>query len=145
MIIELATKKDVIRIADMYSRLYSHVYKKPDNVRKKEKLIKYVEARLKRKDYFIYKAMLRNKIIGTISSKLLSSKRGYIADAYIEPDFRRKGFLRKLEKYALVELKNRGIKIVELNVRIDNDEGMSTWSALDYKIKKRVTKKKVIS
>ena len=26
-------------IADMYSRLYSHVYKKPDNVRKKEKLI----------------------------------------------------------------------------------------------------------
>ena len=47
MIIELATNKDVIKIADMYSRLYSHVYKKPDNVRKKEKLIKYVEVRLK--------------------------------------------------------------------------------------------------
>jgi len=108
-------------------------------------LIKYVEERLKRKDYFIYKAILRNKIIGTISSKLLNSKRGYITGAYIEPDFRRKGVLRKLEKYALVELKNRGIKIVELNVRIDNDEGMSTWSALNYKIKKRITRKKVIS
>ena len=62
MIIELATTNDVIRIADMYSRLYSHVYKKPDNVRKKEKLIKYVEARLKREDYFIYKAILRNAV-----------------------------------------------------------------------------------
>ena len=37
--IELVTKKDVIRIAEMYSKLYSHVYKRPDNVRKKEKLI----------------------------------------------------------------------------------------------------------
>ena len=86
MVIELVTKKDVIRIADMYSKLYSHVYKKPDNVRKKEKLIKYVEVRLKREDYFIYNAIVRNKIIGTISSKLLSSKRGFIGDAYIEPE-----------------------------------------------------------
>ena len=118
------------------------VYKRPDNVRKKEKLIRYVEVRLKRKDYFIYKAIVRNKIIGTISSKLLSSRRGYITDAYIEPDSRRKGVLRKLEEYVLVELKNRGIKIVELNVRTDNDEGMSTWNALGYKIKKRIPGKK---
>ena len=93
MVIESATKQDVIRIAEMYSKLYSHVYKRPDNVRKKEKLIRYVEVRLKRKDYFIYKTIVKNKIIGTISSKLLSSKRGYITDAYIEPDSRRKGVL----------------------------------------------------
>jgi len=65
----------------------------------------------------------------------LSSKRGYITDDYFDPDSRRKGVLRKLEEYALVELKNRGIKIVELNVRTDNGEGMSTWNALGYKIK----------
>jgi len=35
MIIELANKQDVIRIADMYSKLYSHVHKKPNGVRKK--------------------------------------------------------------------------------------------------------------
>jgi ribosomal protein S18 acetylase RimI-like enzyme len=68
----------------------------------------------------------------------LSSKRGHITDAYIDLDFRRKGILRKLEEYALTELKVRGIEIVELNVRIDNDEGLSTWKALDYKIKKRI-------
>ena len=39
MVIELATKRDVIRIADMYSELYSHVYKRPNSERKKEKLI----------------------------------------------------------------------------------------------------------
>ena len=76
------------------------------------------------------------------SSKLLSSKRGFIADAYVEPDSRRKGILRKLEKYVLNELKNRGIKIVELNVRSNNDEGRSTWNALGYKIKKRIPGKK---
>jgi len=75
----------------------------------------------------------------------LSSKRGYITDAYINPDSRRKGVLRKLEEYALVELKNRGIKIVVLNVRTDNGEGMSTWNALGYKIKKRIPGKKLIS
>ena len=142
MVIELVTKQDVVRITEMYSKLYSHVWKRPDNSRNKEKLINYVEIRLKRKNYFIYKATLRNKIIGTISSKLLSSKRGFITDAYVEPDARRKGTLKKLEKYALVELKNRGIKIVELNVRTDNDEGLSTWNVLGYKIKKRIPGKK---
>ena len=85
---------------------------------------------------------MRNKIIGTISSKLLSSKRGFITDAYVEPDSRRKGILRKLEKYALVELKNQGVRIVELNVRSNNAEGRSTWNALGYKIKKRIPGKK---
>ena len=142
MVIELATKQDVVRIADMYSKLYSHVYKRPDNVRNKEKLIAYVGVRLKRKDYYIYKAVVRNKIVGTISSKLLSSKRGFITDAFVEPDSRRKGALRKLEKYVLVELKNRGIRKVELNVRADNNEGVSTWNALGYTIKKRIPRKK---
>ena len=140
--IELATKQDVIRIADMYFELYSHVYKRPNSERKKEKLIDYVKVRLKKKNYFIYKAIVRNKIIGTISSKLLSSKRGFITDAYVEPDSRRKGILRKLETYVLDEFKARGIRIVELNVRSNNEEGRSTWNALGYKIKKRIPGKK---
>jgi len=140
--IELATKQDVIRIADMYFELYSHVYKRPNSERKKEKLIDYVKVRLKKKNYFIYKAIVRNKIIGTISSKLLSSKRGFITDAYVEPDSRRKGILRKLEKYALVELKNQGVGIVELNVKSNNDEGRSTWNVLGYKLNKRIPGKK---
>jgi ribosomal protein S18 acetylase RimI-like enzyme len=142
MAIELVTKQDVVRIAEMYSKLYSHVWKRPDNSRKKEKLINYVGIRLKRKNYFIYKATLRNKIIGTISSKLLSSKRGFITDAYVEPDSRRKGILRKLEKYVLDEFNNQGVRIVELNVRSNNKEGRSAWNALGYKIKKRIPGKK---
>jgi hypothetical protein len=53
LVIELVTKQDVVRIAEMYSKLYSHVWKRPNNVRKKEKLINYVEIRLKRKNYFM--------------------------------------------------------------------------------------------
>ena len=53
MVIELVTKQDVVRIAEMYSKLYSHVWKRPDNTRKKDKLINYVEERLKTKNYFI--------------------------------------------------------------------------------------------
>ena len=142
MVIELVTRQDVVRIAEIYSKLYSHVWKRPDNSRKKEKLINYVEIRLKRKNYYIYKATLKNKIVGTISSKLLSSKRGFITDAYVETDSRRKGILRKLEKYVLDEFNNRGVRIVELDVRSNNKEGWSTWNALGYKIKKRIPGKK---
>lgn len=39
------------------------------------------------------------------------------------------------------ELKNRGVRKVELNVRADNNEGMSTWNCLGYKIKKRIPRK----
>jgi ribosomal protein S18 acetylase RimI-like enzyme len=42
----------------------------------------------------------------------------------------------------LVDLKNQGARIVELNVRSNNDEGRSTWNALGYKIKKRIPGKK---
>ena len=136
MKIDLVSKQDVARISEIYLDLYHHVYKRPDAKRKKEKLIAYVEERLKKKDYFIYKTVERNRIIGTISFKILSSKRGYITDAYVEPDSRRKGIVRRLEKKATTELMKRDISIVELDVRSDNEEGTSTWSALGYEIKK---------
>jgi hypothetical protein len=69
MVIAFARKQDVVRIAEMYSKLYSHVWKRPDNSRKKEKLINYVEIRLRRKNYFIYKATLRNKIDTLVKSQ----------------------------------------------------------------------------
>jgi ribosomal protein S18 acetylase RimI-like enzyme len=142
MIIKLVTKKDVARIADMYYELYCHVYKRPNSKRKKDKLIEYVEVRLKKNDYFIYKATIRKKIVGTIALKLLSSKRGYITGAYVEPDFRRNKILTDLEERALMELRNRGANRVELDVKSDNHEGMSTWNALGYHLKKRVAGKR---
>jgi hypothetical protein len=36
MVEELVTKQDVVIIAEMYSKLYSHVWKKPDNSKKKK-------------------------------------------------------------------------------------------------------------
>jgi ribosomal protein S18 acetylase RimI-like enzyme len=142
MNIKLVTNKDISRIADMYYELYCHVYKRPKSKRNKDKLIDYVEVRLKRDDYFIYKAIIRKKIIGTIALKLLSSKRGYITGAYVEPDFRRNKILTGLEEYALMELRNRGANKVELDVKSDNHEGISTWNALGYHLKKRVSGKK---
>jgi ribosomal protein S18 acetylase RimI-like enzyme len=38
-------------------------------------------------------------IVGSIASKLLNSRRGFITDAYVEPDFRRQGILNNLEKH----------------------------------------------
>jgi ribosomal protein S18 acetylase RimI-like enzyme len=143
MVIEPVTKNDIVRIADMYFDLYCHVYKRPDSNREKDKLIKYVKDRLGRKDYLIYKAIDHDMIVGTIASKSLNSRRGFITDAYVEPDFRRKGILKTLEEHVLNQFRNQGIKIVELNVRSDNVEGVSTWNALGYQLKKRVSGKKV--
>jgi ribosomal protein S18 acetylase RimI-like enzyme len=142
LVTSLVTSKDVSRIADMYYELYCHVYKRPGSKRNKNKLIHYVEVRLKRDDYFIYKATIRKKIIGTIALKLLSSKRGYITGAYVEPDFRRNKIVTSLEEYVLRELRNRGANKVELDVKSDNHEGLSTWKALGYQLKKRVAGKK---
>jgi hypothetical protein len=62
MAIELVTKPDVVRIAEMYSKLYSHVWKRPNNVRKGEKLINYVEIRLSWKN--MHWLILRTKAQG---------------------------------------------------------------------------------
>jgi len=50
--------------------------------------------------------------------------------------------LKTLEEHILNQFRNQGIKIVELNVRSDNIEGVSTWNSLGYQLKKRVTGKK---
>ena len=81
-------------------------------------------------------------VVGTIASKLLNSRRGFITDAYVEPTFRRNGIVSSLEEHVVEEFRNQGIKIVELNVRSNNIEGVSTWKALGYQLKKRVSGKK---
>ncbi len=90
MNIALANKQDVKRIAESYSKLFAHVNKKKDvSDKKKLRLIHYVNERLNRSNYSIYVHKVNNQIVGTVAIKIINSKRAFLTDAFVEPEFRR--------------------------------------------------------
>ena len=130
MKVRLASKKDAQDIAEMYLELFRHVYKTSGGDIKR--LQRYVQRRLKRRNYFIFIAVMEGSVVGTVAAQLHGRIKGSIDDAYVKPAFRRKGVMRRLEKYAIKLLKGHGAVTFELNVRANNKEGMGTWPALGY-------------
>jgi len=51
--------------------------------------------------------------------------------------------MRELDECAIQFLKGHGASTVELNVRMDNEEGMGTWPALGYEPYKINMKKRI--
>lgn len=137
----LATKKDAQGIAEMYLELFRHVYKTSGG--NLQRLLKYVQRRLKRRNYFIFVASEDRRIVGTIAVQLHGRTVGSVDDAYVKPTFRRKGVMRGLENNAVQLLKGRGVSTIELSVRVDNEEGMGTWPALGYEPYKILMKKRI--
>jgi len=139
--VRLATKKDAQDIADMYLELFRHVYKTSRG--NLQRLLKYVQRRLKRRDYFVLVAIEGRRIVGTIAVQLHGRTKGCVDDAYVKPAFRRKGVMRGLENYAIQLLKGHGASTVELYVRADNKEGMGIWPALGYEPHKIIMVKRI--
>jgi ribosomal protein S18 acetylase RimI-like enzyme len=60
--------------------------------------------------------------------------RGHIARVIVDPRLRRQGFGRKLVTAALDEAVARGLGIVTLNVRSQNEAAIRTYSGLGFHI-----------
>ena len=136
--IRKATKKDVPKVADMYDQLTQHVHQRKGN---EQNLTKLIRTRIRRKDSTVYVATASEEIIGTATIILKSKTRAQLCDAYVIPEKRRKGLMKAMEKYIVGELRDKGVKSIELSVKSSNLEGSITWPNLGYEPHKIIMKK----
>lgn len=68
---------------------------------------------------------------------------GYIDEAYVDAEHRRKGVLRKLEAYLLAFFKLNNLKYVELNFFTSNGMAKTSWNVLGYKTYMEYARKEI--
>ncbi len=122
--------KDIPKLANLYLKLRRHTMNVGGT---QEMMINYINQRLRKNDYFIYVATVNDTLVGTIAFEIKTKKSAAISDAYIELEYRRQGILKVLEQSVIEYLKAKGVETVDLVVRVNNEEGKATWSALGYK------------
>lgn len=59
-------------------------------------------------------------------------KVGYICGAFVLPEYRNKGIMRKLENMLLKYFKSQGLSYIELNVMTNNLHGKRSWESMGY-------------
>jgi ribosomal-protein-alanine N-acetyltransferase len=81
-------------------------------------------------DLFII-AEISGLIVGYMITCIVN-KIGRIDSIAVDPYYRRKGIGRKLANYTFSQLKTSCIKIIELEVRVNNIEGICFWKSLSF-------------
>ena len=61
-----------------------------------------------------------------------ASRQGYIADLYVAPAFRRRGWGRRMVQHALDRLRQKGVHFVQLNVLLTNPGAFQFWRAIGF-------------
>jgi ribosomal protein S18 acetylase RimI-like enzyme len=138
IVIRSAKPDDLIRIAGMTKDLTVHHCAFQWSV---QNHLKHVERRFSNSRYIHIVALVNERIIGFTGAELKSTKTAYMLKGFVEPDFRRKGIMCKLEKHLEKILKQRGITKLDLKVNSSNKE--LTWSALGFKTIQQTMRKQL--
>lgn len=84
-------------------------------------------------------AEVNNQIVGYMSAEIIPAspvkmydKIGYIKNTYVIPEFRKKGIIKKGLQRISEWFNENNIKIVELNVDVNNKEGIEAWKHLGF-------------
>lgn len=70
-------------------------------------------------------------------------KVGYISGAYLLPEFRGQGIMKKMEKLAINYFKSTGLEFVELNFISKNSLAQKSWECLGYKTFREQMRKRI--
>lgn len=81
-------------------------------------------------DLFVV-AEMDKKIVGYMIACGLHGE-GYVVSVAVDPCCRRRGVGSTLADHVFAELKARGMKMVELEVRVTNEEGTGFWKHLGF-------------
>lgn len=57
---------------------------------------------------------------------------GHIISIAVEPSYRQKGIGKALARFTFEKLENRGVKKVDLDVRLTNERGLKFWKRLGF-------------
>ena len=68
---------------------------------------------------------------------------GYVSGAYVLPEYRKQGIIKKLERMLLEYFKKHGLAYVELNVITNNIIGKESWGLLGYETFREQMRKKI--
>lgn len=80
---------------------------------------------------FFFVAEMNEKIVGYMITCVFQDK-GYVVSIAVDPDCRHRGIGGTLANFTFKKLVERDIKMVELEVRFTNMEGMNFWKHLGF-------------
>ncbi len=81
--------------------------------------------------YLFIVAEISGVVVGYMITCIVH-KKGYIASIAVDPAYRHKSVGRTLVYFTFNHLKTTGVKIVELEVRLTNIEGVRFWENLGF-------------
>lgn len=68
---------------------------------------------------------------------------GYVSGAYVLPEYRKQGIMKRLESILMAYFKRHGLIYAELNVLTSNTIGKKSWERLGYKTFREHMRKKI--
>jgi len=98
----------------------------------KARLSKRVDEFLEDSDRRIFVARVGGEAVGILVAFCLSQERGVLEQAYVDPDYRRRGILRELEIDAAGYLRESGCQTVQVHVEVGNEPARAAWRTLGY-------------
>ncbi len=76
-------------------------------------------------------------IVHAYVDKFREEKKGFVKDFGVVPEFRGRGIEEKLAETALVELRNRGMKVAQSSAYSDQSDIVRLWERLGFKLVRR--------
>lgn len=116
-----------------------------------ENISKHLETYLDHPERSVFIAVDDETVIGFIVGEIMgchlpisSIKRvGYIAGAYVLPEYRGHGIMKKLEQLATEFFKACGVSYSELHFISANELAKKSWESLGYKTFREQARKKI--
>lgn len=116
-----------------------------------ESISRHLSSYINSDERRIYIAKDCEKVVGIIVGEItgchlpISSIRkvGYIAAAYVLPEYRGKGIIRSLDNLICSFFRENGIKFVELNFISKNSIAKKSWKALGYSTFREQARKEI--
>jgi len=106
--------------------------KTPGAFAQKRQLSTRVDEFLEDPNRRVFVAHVRARPVGVLVALKHSSDRGILEEAFVDPEYRRRGILRELEIDASGYLMEQGCRAVQVHVEIENAAARAAWRALGY-------------
>ena len=157
MILREARISDIPEVAVLHNELAYYIQRETQDpywdfdVLPIDNISQHLKGFIDNRERKIYIAQDENRVVGFIACEITqchlpisSMKRvGYISGAYMIPDYRGKGIMRKLEEKALEFFKKLDMKYVELNFISNNQIARQSWEALGYETFREQARKEI--
>ena len=139
-----ATEQDLESLNELQIDLAKYEAKLRKTLVDPEKVRKWYEKHykklIKRENSVFFVAEENGKIVGYILGEIeipthhhIYKRRGYIRDAFVLEEFRRKNAGKKLTQELLEWFKSKGIKWIRVDAYTNNKVGISFWKKMGFK------------